>query len=131
MKRRLRRAIKAPRPNAHRDRRRMNYILGFVFSVVAGLFSTIQGYQAITGNTITGNVVGTTVSSGAGGLAVIFGILILLGAFMMIVQETRRFSGMFVIILGVLSAIVTSGASLIPSVLSIIGGFFTIAVEAI
>ena len=100
----------------------MRNIVGFVLSLFAGLFATVQGYQGIVGNAVTGNVIGTSIGSGIGGLGVILGILILVGSFLMIITETMRFGGILVIILGILSAIVTQGASILPSSIAVVGG---------
>lgn len=104
-------------------------IVGFTLAFVAGLLATTQGYQGITGASITGNVVGVSISSGAGSLVVILGILLLIGAFLMIVNETMRFGGILTIVLGVLTAFVTFGASLIPALIAIVGGFLGMTAE--
>ena len=101
----------------------MKKILGVALTLIAGIFATIQGYQGITGAAITGNVVGASVGTGISSLAVIFGMLFLVGAFLMIVSETIRFGGIFTIILGALSAVITLGASLVPALIAVAGGF--------
>ena len=77
----------------------------------------------LTGTTITGNVVGASIGAGISSLAVIFGMLFLVGAFLMIVNETMRFGGVFTIILGALAAVITLGTSLIPALIAVAGGF--------
>lgn len=119
--RKTRRRTRAVR-ETRKPKEEMRNIVGFVLTFFAGIFTTIQGYQGIIGNAITGNVIGTPIGSGLGGLGVIFGILILVGAFLMIITETMRFGGILVIILGILSAIVTQGASIIPSSIAVFGG---------
>ncbi len=108
---------------------KMRNVIGFVFALIAGLFATVQGYQAVTGSAITGNVVGASISQGVGGLAVIFGILILVGAFLMVVSETKRFGGILTIVLGILSAIVTLGASIVPALVAVVGGFLAMTAD--
>ena len=120
--------IKIPRPISYigqkkNQERKMRNIVGTVLALFAGLFISFQGYQGITGAAITGNVVGASLSSGGGGLAVIVGMLILVGAFLMIVSETMRFGGILTIVLGLVGAVTTLGASLIPSLIAIVGGF--------
>lgn len=104
-------------------------IVGFVLAFIAGILATVQGYQGITGAALTGNVIGVSINTGVGGLAVIFGILILAGAFLMVITETMRVGGVLIIILGVLSAIVTFGASLVPALIAVVGGFLGMTAE--
>ncbi len=104
-------------------------IIGFVLAFIAGLFATIQGYQGITSASITGNVIGVSVPTSAAGLGVILGVLILIGAFLMIVTETMRFGGILTIVLGVLTAFVTLGASIVPSLIAVVGGFLGMTAE--
>lgn len=100
----------------------MKNLFGFGLAFIAGLFATIQGYQGVIGSGITGNVIGTSVSTGIGSLAVIFGMLILAGSFLMMVSETRKVGGLLTVVLGVLIAIVSLGSSLIPALVSIAAG---------
>lgn len=104
-------------------------ILGFAMTFIAGIFATIQGYQGITGAAITGNVIGISMAAGASGIAVIVGVLILAGSYLMVISETMRFGGIMAIVLGILSAIVTMGASIVPALIAIAGGFFAMTAE--
>lgn len=109
-----------------RDRaqeRNMRNIIGTALALFAGFFIAFQGYQSITGASITGNVVGASLSTGGSSLAIIVGMLILVGGFLMIVTETMRVGGMLVIIFGLIGAVTTLGASIIPSLIAIVGGF--------
>ena len=123
------RRARAVRATRQPKERMVRNVVGFVLAFVAGIFATIQGYQAVTAVSITGNVVGVTIGTGIGGLAVILGILILVGSFLMIVTETVRFGAILVIVLGVLTAIVTQGASIVPSLIAVFGGFLGMTVE--
>ena len=127
-KRAMQREIKIPRPTIRAGQkqiqeRKMRNIVGTVLALFAGLFISFQGYQGITGASITGNVVGASFGGGVGGLTIIIGMLVLVGAFLMIVSETMRFGGILTIVLGLVGAVATMGASLIPSLIAIVGGF--------
>lgn len=136
-KRRARRTrMVVPRPSGMsvsssslQKRKMVRNIVGFVLAFIAGILATVQGYQGITGAALTGNVIGVSINTGVGGLAVIFGILILAGAFLMVITETMRVGGVLIIILGVLSAIVTFGASLVPALIAVVGGFLGMTAE--
>ena len=95
----------------------------------AGLFMAFQGYQSVTGAAISGNVVGASLTSGLGGIAVIIGMLTLVGAFLMIVSETMRIGGILTIIFGLAAVLATKGASIIPSIIAIVGGFLGMTAE--
>ncbi|MBU2497139.1 MAG: hypothetical protein KJ767_03715 [Nanoarchaeota archaeon] len=104
-------------------------ILGFILAFVAGIFAIFQGYQGFSGASITGNVIGVSIASGASSLAIILGVLLIIGGFLMIVNETMKFGGILVIVLGVLAAFATFGSSIVPALIAVVGGLLGMTAE--
>lgn len=74
------------------------------------------------GSDITGNVIGASVGNGMGVLVLVAGLLLAIAAFVMLSKDKMKTSGMFAVVAGIVAAVVSFGASLLPAVVSVIGG---------
>ncbi|MEK6852564.1 MAG: hypothetical protein AABX59_01665 [Nanoarchaeota archaeon] len=103
--------------------------IAFVLAFVAGLWSILGSYQGLTGAAITGNVVGANISSASALFGLLVGLLIFLGSVLLLNDNYRRGAGIFLVVVGVSSALITLGALLIPGLVAVVAGLLLVTRE--